>query len=51
MCLPDFYAFVCDVLGVISLTILDKIYISIYNKTCKNMHGSKCEDSRLALRA
>ena len=27
MCLPDFYAFLCDVLGVISLTILAKILV------------------------
>ena len=39
MCLPDFYAFLCDVLGVISLTILVKILgffavnISICDKT------------------
>ena len=26
MCLPDFYAFLCDVLGVISLTILAKMF-------------------------
>ena len=42
MCLPDFYAFLCDVLGVISLTILVKILgffavnISICDKTCKS---------------
>ena len=37
MCLPEIYAFLCDVLGVISLTILVKILgflavnICIYN--------------------
>ena len=60
MCLPDFYAFLCDVIGVISLTILVKILgffavnISICDKTCKSngvLMASKCEDSRLALRA
>ena len=59
MCLPDFYAFLCDVLGVISLTILVKILgffavnISICDKQIKRakVMASKCEDSQLALRA
>ena len=56
MCLPEFYAFLCHVLGVISLTILVKILgifavkISIDSKTCKNMEP-KCDDFRRALHA